>query len=349
MSSASAISQWGLRVPGAVGRRAGLPLRRAQLAPGPDRPRSRRRRRPGRRDRPGWGCAGGASSSCASTSATSASRTAIRSPAATDAARSAATSGPSGAAPPRIASPIRFEAVFRSALSASASPRSARRRASSSSAASTSEASSPLSSAPLRMTSGSSRSRCSPTLMHRASSPAALARAPAGGAPQAAHHEAVVQAREEPARPRAVRAAEERAGRRRRTPARRAARPPGRPGRGAPARRRRPGAARRRRPHPSPPRKARWSSTRAVASDGRASRWTRTDRALGRVGVEPGSRGREASASVRSSAAVSGVPFSSATRAAMSTPGICASRARWANAGRYAAAAAAGSVPAMRT
>jgi hypothetical protein len=71
---------------------------------------------------------------------------------------------PSGAAPPLIASPMRFEASFRSAFSPSLSPRSRRRSASTSSARSTSAGSSPLRTAPSRIRSGSSRSRCSPTL-----------------------------------------------------------------------------------------------------------------------------------------------------------------------------------------
>ncbi len=78
---------------------------------------------------------------------------------------SSATSGPFEAAPALMASPIRLLAALRSAFRPSLSPSSARRRASSSSARSTSAGSSPLSMAPWRMTSGSSRSRCSPTLM----------------------------------------------------------------------------------------------------------------------------------------------------------------------------------------
>ena len=57
--------------------------------------------------------------------ASSVSIAAIRSPASTERRRSSATSGPSGFAPPLIASPISFDAAFRSALSASPSPSSA--------------------------------------------------------------------------------------------------------------------------------------------------------------------------------------------------------------------------------
>ena len=114
----------------------------------------------------GFGMRRSWSSRAASTSASSASRALIRSPAAVEAALSSATSGPSGAAPPLMASPIRFEAALRSALRVSLSPSSWRRRASSSSARSTSAGSSPLSMrAAGGSASGSSRSRCRPTLM----------------------------------------------------------------------------------------------------------------------------------------------------------------------------------------
>ena len=78
--------------------------------------------------------------------------------------------GRPGVAPP--GSPRRSASMpaLRSALSASDSAWSRRRAASTSSARSTSAGSSPLSIAPLRMRSGSSRSRCTPTLMPGASS-----------------------------------------------------------------------------------------------------------------------------------------------------------------------------------
>ena len=113
----------------------------------------------------GFGMRSSASSSSASTAASSTSIAAIRWPASVDDRRSASTSGPCGDAPERIASPIRFEAAFRSARRVSPSPSRPRRRASSSSATSTTAGSSPLSMAPWRTRSASSRRRCRPMLM----------------------------------------------------------------------------------------------------------------------------------------------------------------------------------------
>ena len=75
----------------------------------------------------GFGMRRSRSSRSAWVSASAASSSVMRRPAAVEAARRSATSGPSGAAPPLIASPIRFEAVLRSALRASFSARSRRR------------------------------------------------------------------------------------------------------------------------------------------------------------------------------------------------------------------------------
>ena len=71
----------------------------------------------------GFGMRSSESSSSASTVASSASIASIRSPASVDAALQRGDLRPSGAAPPRIASPIAFDAVLRSALSRSPSPR----------------------------------------------------------------------------------------------------------------------------------------------------------------------------------------------------------------------------------
>ena len=162
----------------------------------------------------GFGMRSSASSRSASIPAIDKSSASMRSPTRVDAARSSATSAPCGSAPPRTASPIRFDALLRSAFRLSLSARSVRRRSSSSSARSTSAGSSRLSMAPRRMTSGSARSRCSPTLMrhlpwtgrrqvlrpgHRPSR-----------RPEPAAHEARVEPREEPAGARPVGPAEER-------------------------------------------------------------------------------------------------------------------------------------------
>ena len=177
MSSASPSSQCGRRVQVAPPAGASAPTspssgtsRASSLAPGPDRDvrllAADRDVRVGRvrdaqqqvvelapRPRPG-----------------SASSAVIRSPAATDAALRSATSGPSGAAPPLIASPICLRGGVALGLEGLAlAEQRAAARASSSRARSTSAGSSPLSMAPWRMTSGSSRSRCSPTLIAAAS------------------------------------------------------------------------------------------------------------------------------------------------------------------------------------
>ena len=154
----------------------------------------------------GFGMRRSRSSRSPSVSAREASRAVIRTPAAVEAARRSATSGPSGAAPALIASPICFETVFRSALRASFSASSRRRSASSSMARSTSAGSSPLRTAPSRMASASSRSRCRPTLM-----PAVLRRRSSPDASRSScRDELRVEAGQEPAGARSVRATEER-------------------------------------------------------------------------------------------------------------------------------------------
>ncbi len=171
MSSDSPISQWGLRDQVAPPAGASAPTSpstgdsRASISPQVRTVTLASSPPTGTSGSAGFGMRSSSSSTADSTSESSASIAEIRSPAATDRALSSETSELSGAEPPLIASPIRFEAAFRSALRASLSPSSCRRRASASSARSTTDGSSPLSTAPLRMTSGSSRSRCRPTLM----------------------------------------------------------------------------------------------------------------------------------------------------------------------------------------
>ena len=173
MSSASPSSQCGLRVQVAPPAGASAPtsplerLARGQLlAPGADRDVGLLATDRDVRVGAGWGCAGAGRRASASISREL--RVELGDPLAGRDRRGLAGRRPRGrpgSAPPLIASPIRFEAALRSALSASLSPSSRRRSASSSSARSTSAGSSPLSIAPWRMTSGSSRSRCRPTLM----------------------------------------------------------------------------------------------------------------------------------------------------------------------------------------
>ena len=116
----------------------------------------------------GFGIRSRRSSSSASTVASSASSAAIRAPAAVEAAFSAAISGPFGSAPPRIASPIAFDAWLRSALSRSPSASSSRRRASAASACIDERRVLALVDRALADdVAASSRRRCSPTLIRR--------------------------------------------------------------------------------------------------------------------------------------------------------------------------------------
>ena len=196
-----------------------------------------------------------------------------------------ATSGPSGAAPPRIASPTCFETALRSALRASASPRSAPaagvelqgdvdergvlalvERALADDVRLLAEPLQPDAHAPA---SRSLRRRivASADIAGACSQP----RRPAGERRSRGSR----LARSQPARGPFVAAqegevdgAERAAGRERRLLRRR--------GRGAPARRRRPAGRSFSAAIARPPRKTRWSSPRAAASVGRASRRTRT-------------------------------------------------------------------------
>ena len=262
----------------------------------------------------------------------------IRSPAAVDAARSSATSGPSGAAPALIASPIRFEAALRSALSASLSPSSRRR--------SRVELEGPVDERRVlalvdRALADGVRLVAEPLQPDAHAAPPPCRAAASRSRPMT---NVAIEAGEQPAGPRPVRPAEERTVERRER-ASAASRPPsvGRREDARPARRRRAGGARLAAASASAARIARAAPRRASAASAGSVVAGRAIRA--RSGAYASSQPRAAptrsSRIARLALASARLPFSAATRAATSTPGIWTSSARCANAGRNAAASAA--------
>ena len=299
--------------------------------------RSPLRRRPARRGRPGWGsAAAGPRRSPRPSPARRRSPRSARRPRSTGPCRPA-VSGPFGSAPPRIASPIAFDAVFRSAFRRSPSASSSRRRASAARAASTIAGSSPLSIAPWRI-----GCRRHPGGAAGRRSCARLDGRSAGRREQAIVDEGRLEAGQQPARPRSVRAAQE-------GQVERGEGPPGGSagvGRGREDQRL-PGVAGRRRPAAAALRARAASQARCSGPSPPASAGSRVvahgdPRLVRRERLQPGVGGGDPLARASpASAAVSGAPFSASIRASMSTPGIWRSRARWPKAGRNAAATAA--------
>ena len=235
-----------------------------------------------------------------------------------------------GPAADRLADLLRGAVAL--ALSASDSAWRRRRVASTSSARSTIDGSSPLSIAPRRMTSGSSRSRCSPTLMRLLPlllrPPLAAAAGPrrGRGSRAASRHGARSSVRGT-------------RGRSRRTPACRRGHVHSRPRRSRPARRRRRSALRAHRIG----QRAQIGPLLGVEVAGGGGQASAGPRRSPTRAHTPSSQRRTApsrSSSSDRSCSVSGAPFSASTRATTSTPGTCTSSARCPNGGRYAAASA---------